>query len=129
MRQVRAFPGMYISFLVTQRQTKLTYSANSRPQGSFLPVESKARSASGTAWTCILASVCCIAQGCVVQVNVYDDGSLGQKPLVAAGKSDKPLRCATGSQQTFPHSPTLHMQTGILLPGCALAYKWIRTCI
>lgn len=102
MRQVRAFPGMYISFLVTQRQTKLTYSANSRPQGSFLPVESKARSASGTAWTCILASVCCIAQGCVVQVNVYDDGSLGQKPLVAAGKSDKPLRCATGSQQTFP---------------------------
>jgi hypothetical protein len=32
---------------------RVTYSANSYAQGSFLPVESNARSESGTAWTCI----------------------------------------------------------------------------
>ena len=53
-------------FLVPVHQTKVTYSANSRPQGNLLPVESNARSASGTAWTCIFNLGCGGVQGCVV---------------------------------------------------------------
>jgi hypothetical protein len=48
----------------------VTYSANSYPHGSFLPVESNARSESGTAWTCMFH--CCVTIIVVVIVEARD---------------------------------------------------------
>jgi|SRR5690242_6261126 len=104
----------------------LTYSANSRPHGSLLPCESNARSASGTAWTCIFDCGCDVCR-VVRSSRVYDDRA--QK-----ARTPRERTSATQLRHRRPTDLSLFTNTayatgsGIWLPGHALAYKWIRTC-